>query len=311
MTQNVLEHAHVQARTSRHGQTCRYSHAKLCYIKVPWLPANLRASDRNDCAWKTSAAGMSCIRRLQVAGIRARNPDFTVLTLPNGTWKRPVWRERLTGVASPNNDVRWAQSSRWLKIWCRKRRSDWMSLALMDGTRKWERRLSYSREGHRSRVLAASHMRNLCWSRSNRARWVTAAPLQMILPYSITDLTWALNAHSKAAWLKRTLRGQAGICILRMRRPSILLALATVASTCDANVSLASRRTPRSRIWSHLSRWRSSILYEWAMGEVRRVKEMDLHFAGLRQSRQVRDQSRRRSKSDWSVTQSALLPIRR
>ena len=212
------------ARTSRHGQTCRYSHAKLCYIKVPWLPANLRASDRNDCAWKTSAAGMSCIRRLRVAEVRARNPDFTVLTLPNDTWKRPVWRERLTGVASPNNDVRWAQSSRWLKIWCRKRRSDWMSLALMDGTRKWERRLSYSREGHRSRVLAASHMRNMCWSRSNRARWVTAAPLQMILPYSITDLTWALNAHSRAAWLKRTLRGQAGICILRMRRPSILLA---------------------------------------------------------------------------------------
>ena len=91
-----------KACTSRHGQTCRYSHAKLCYIKVPWLPANLRASDRNDCTWKTSAAGMSCIRQLQVAGIRSRNTDFTdppkrymketgVAWMPDGCCQSEQW----------------------------------------------------------------------------------------------------------------------------------------------------------------------------------------------------------------------------
>ena len=37
-------------------------------------------------------------------------------------------------------------------------------------------------------VLAPSHMRKRCCSLSSRARWVTAAPLQITLPYWRTDL---------------------------------------------------------------------------------------------------------------------------
>ena len=83
-------------------------------------------------------------------------------------------------------------------------------------------------------------------------------------------------------------------CAVRMIKSSILLALAIVASTCGANVSFVSRVTPRSRICSHLHRvWPSMVVYEWTMGEVRSVKEMELHIVRFRLSRQVLDQSQR------------------
>ena len=147
------------------------------FMNVPWLLANLRTSDLNDGAWKRSAVGISCKSRLHVIGMRVGKPVFTVLTLPNGTWKRPVWRERLAGVANPNSEVSCGQSSRWLNMACRNKRSDWMNRDLIAATLKCERRLSYSREGHCTRAFAASHIKNLCWSLSKRTRCVLAAPL--------------------------------------------------------------------------------------------------------------------------------------
>ena len=110
-------------------------------------------------------------------------------------------------------------------------------------------------------MLAANHIRNLCWRRSSLARWLTAAPLQITHAYSSTDRTCALNAHITAVWSKFRPRGRCAICILpisvrcRQRlpfRPSCIFLVTDRNSICLVTDTVSSRtRTLTARVPVH------------------------------------------------------------
>ena len=144
---------------------------------------------------------------------------------------------------------------------CRNKTSDWMNRDLIAATLKCERRLSYSREGHCTRAFAASHIKNLCWSLSKRTRCVMAAPLHTTLPYSITDLTWALKAHKRAVWLKRTRRGHVVYVCVCMCADSCMHVVLTHCHVLDIHPKLWRQLHSSTRQQALLSRVGS-----WSLG---------------------------------------------
>ena len=99
-----------------------------------------------------------------------------------------------------------------------------------------------------------SHVMNLCCIRSNRSKWVAAAPPHTTVPYSRIDLTLA---QYDVIIARESQRQNERPCFPvwndRIRRPSALLALRTVKSMWSANVSFSSRTIPKSRISLTLS----------------------------------------------------------
>ena len=157
---------------------------------------------------------------------------LTIFTLANGTLSIPVHRRRLPGAPMPNWPTRWVESMEFLIIFWRNSKSVRIKRYFIDGTMKWSRSSSYASDGQRLSVLAASHIRKRCCSRSNLAKWVLAAPLHVTQAYSITDLTCALQAAIMVLRSNLTWQRRCASCILLNKSPSTLVCF----SHCRANM---------------------------------------------------------------------------